>query len=222
VNIRESTFEAPKVFCIASGPKRSLKYLTSLALGIPNVSCQWVVDCVLQVYVIVHSVFKLYRLIYNGLTLEFHNKGQYIDHRLYALPNGYSIEMKSYLSAIFRFKVFQSKSFFIIGDAKFRKDWSKTLKAYVFSLYYYQTPRGDCHLQKLHICRGEAVVSTKAPTKNNALSDSVDFILDQRGKKWATFEPNSKSLFITTEWIIQSLVNQRLLDPLSNPSYHLQ
>ncbi|ORZ32301.1 hypothetical protein BCR44DRAFT_1440494 [Catenaria anguillulae PL171] len=35
-----------KVFCISTLPRRSEKYLMALALGIPRVSCAWIIDCV--------------------------------------------------------------------------------------------------------------------------------------------------------------------------------
>ncbi|KAI9221595.1 hypothetical protein BC828DRAFT_65282 [Blastocladiella britannica] len=94
----------PTVFCIASAPRRSHKFLLALALGIPRISCQWVLDCF--------------------------SKASLIPHTFYQLPNGNSTELRGYISAIFAPSIFAGRSFAIQLPHAAREEWRLTLTAY--------------------------------------------------------------------------------------------
>ncbi|KAI9173133.1 hypothetical protein H9P43_007264 [Blastocladiella emersonii ATCC 22665] len=160
------------VFCIASGPKRSIKYLMALALGVPRISCQWVLDCVSQ-----RSAISPFR---------------------YGLPNGFSLELQCQLSTVYCPRFFAGRTFQVQGDADYRQGWTGTLQA-----------------------AGANVVSSKA---------KCDYILCMNARSSAARKTSGagtsgsangpRPTSVTTEWAIQCLINQRIVDPMRLAKYH--
>ena len=91
---------------ISDSPRRTTKYLVALAVGIPTIHFQWILDSVAA--------------------------GSILPHGSYFISSGYSLVMKTHLSAnVFAVgsRVFRGLTIFVSGSATFEKFWGVILSA---------------------------------------------------------------------------------------------
>ncbi|KAJ3363212.1 hypothetical protein GGF31_001233, partial [Allomyces arbusculus] len=125
----------------------------------------------------------------------------------YTLPNGYSLELRCYVTAFTSpTKFFANVSIQVHGDTAFVKDWGQTLAAADAAVI-------------------ESVASSNGgglrvdPAARFVLLQPLSKLTKRLGSLTKAGEAVGTKL-VTMEWVIQCLINQRVLNPMRMPQYH--
>ncbi|KAI9141434.1 hypothetical protein BKA69DRAFT_1074545 [Paraphysoderma sedebokerense] len=101
-NTRRNLLSSKELICVSPAPTRTMKFLQCLALNIPRVSCQWILDCATE--------------------------NKLLDHKDYLLSNGFSFQVNAYVGNITFKEFFRDCVFCVMGESKFRLDWELCLR----------------------------------------------------------------------------------------------
>ena len=151
-----------RLLLVANEPRRTVKYLAALGLGIPRVSSKWIADC-----------------LENAFVFQYDS---------YVLSNGFSKVINSFVGSFQKLgerKLLEETSAFVNGSLNFRRNWSSLLK----------------------LCGCTLTDSVKE-------GSIPEFILSESKltKKLQGLATQHEIPVVNTEWAVQSLIHQTVLD----------